>query len=157
MNEATTNIVNTVLPSASINEISMTWLLVIAAFAIMFSLLEAWIATLIIYVKIDALKKIFPVPHNLIRSHIDYLLMSLLLVAIYFVCLHLNISLPKSIIIILLIGALYNPFGFFIQAINPKAGKNDTFAGKLGVCLGFLPTTIGYSYSAFIIMKTLVT
>ena len=148
--------VNSVLPTASWSEISLSWLLVVAAGVMIFSLFEAWLATLIIYGKVKILKKLFPATHNLIRSHVDYIMMTTLLSVAYFFCLHLNIALPKTIIVLICIGAIYNPFGFFIKAINPKAGQSDTFLGKFMVCAAFLPTTIGFGYTMFAVLDVLV-
>jgi len=149
-------VLNSVVPSASLSEVTMAWLLVVAAGVMVFSLFEAWLATLIVYGKVKFLKKIFPATHNLIRSHVDYLMMTSLLVVSYFVCLHLNIVLPKWVIVLLCIGVIYNPFGFFIKAINPSAGQSDTLFGKIMVCVAFLPTTIGFGYTMCTVIAVLV-
>jgi len=148
--------VNTVLPTASWSEISLSWLLVVAAGVMIFSLFEAWLATLIIYGKVKILKKLFPATHNLIRSHVDYIMMTTLLGVAYFFCFHLSIELPKTIIVLICIGAIYNPFGFFIKAINPNAGQSETLMGKFMVCAAFLPTTIGFGYTMFAVLSVLV-
>jgi len=149
-------VINTALPTASLSEVSMSWLLVTAAGVLIFSLVEAWLATLIVYGKVAILKKIFPATHNLIRSHVDYVMMTSLLGITYFFCLHLNIVLPKAIIVILCIGVIYNPFGFFIKAIKPTAGQSESLLGKIGVCVAFLPTTIGFGYAMIAVITALV-
>jgi len=142
--------------SASLSEVTMSWLLVTAAGVLIFSLIEAWLATLIIYGKVAILKKIFPATHNLIRSHVDYTIMTALVGVTYFACLHLGIVLPKLIIVLLCIGVIYNPLGFFIMAIKPKAGKSETLFEKVSICAAFLPTTIGFGYAMFAIIEALV-
>jgi len=144
------------IPSASFSDINMSWLLVTAAVALLISLFEAWIATLIVYGKVAFLKRIFPSTHNLILSHVDYTIMTALLGMTYFALIYLGIELPKAIIVILCIGVLYNPFGFVIKAINPKAGQSDTLVGKIAVCVGFLPATIGFGYAMCAIIARLV-
>jgi len=143
------------LSTVSLAETPMLWLLVVAAGAILLSLLEAWLATLIVYCKLSALKKVFPATHNLIRSHIDYLMMATLLSITYFICHHLAIELPLWVIITLCFGAIYNPFGFLVKAINPQAGNADTVFGRIMVCAGFLPTTIGFGYPMVVILGRL--
>lgn len=150
------DVVNAAVPSASLSEVTMSWLLVVAAGVMIFSLFEAWLATLIIYGKVKRLKKIFPATHNLIRSHVDYLMMTSLLLVSYFICLHLNIILPAWVIVLLCIGVIYNPFGFFVKAINPNAGQSDTAFGKVMVCVAFLPTTIGFTYTMCSVIAVLV-
>lgn len=138
------------------SEISMTWLLVVAAAMMLFSLLEAWLATLIIYTKVRILSKIFKVPHNLVRSHIDYLMMTSLVIGVYFLCMLLEIVLPKPVIVLLIIGVILNPFGFFLQSIDPNFGKSETLAGKMVTCISFLPTTIGFGYPMCAVIGKLV-
>lgn len=137
-------------------EVTSQWLLITAAIALLISLFEAWLATLIIYGKVSFLKKIFPATHNLIRSHVDYTIMTALVGFIYLALDHLHIELPKAIIVILCIGVLYNPFGFVLKAINPKAGNSDTVMGRVIVCAGFLPATIGFGYSMIAILNALI-
>ena len=140
----------------SASGITNEWILITAAVALLISLVEAWLATLIIYGKIGFLKKIFPATHNLIRSHVDYTIMTALSGFTYLALVHLAIELPKPIIVIYCIGVLYNPFGFVIKAINPKAGQSDTFGGKLIVCLGFVPATIGFGYTMIAIINAVI-
>ncbi len=149
------NSMNT-LSTVSLSETPMLWLLVTAAGAVIFSLLEAWLATLIVYGKVNALKKVFPATRNLILSHVDYLMMATLLSVTYFICLHLSIELPLWVIIVLCFGAIYNPFGFLLKAINPRAGNADTVFGRVFVCAGFLPATIGFAYPMVVILGRLI-
>lgn len=144
------------LSTVSLSETPMLWLLVVAAGSVLVSLLEAWLATLIVYGKVNALKKVFPATHNLIRSHIDYLMMATLLSITYFICHHLAIELPLWVIIILCFGAIYNPFGFLLKAIKPQAGNAETVFGRVLVCAGFLPTTIGFVYPMVVILARLI-
>ena len=141
---------------ASWSEVTMSWLLVTAAGVTIFSLLLAWLGSLIIYGKIASLRKVFPATHNLIRCHVDYLIMAALLGLVYFSCLHLAIALPSWIIVILCLGVIYNPIGFLFQAIDPNFGKSDTVAGRIAVCLGFIPATLGFAYSMVMILVHLL-
>lgn len=140
----------------SFTEISLSWLIMTAAIVLLFSLFEAWLATLIVYGRVTFLKKIFPVPHNLVRSHVDYLIMATLLCVSYFLCLHFNIVLPEWLIAILCFGVIYNPFGFFVQAMNPKIGKAETTIGRIAVCTSFVPTTLGFGYVFLTVIAQLV-
>lgn len=139
-----------------LSNITNEWLIFTAAIALLISLFEAWLATLIVYAKVRFLKKIFPATHNLIRSHVDYTIMTALTGFCYFSVIHLAIDLPKAIIVILCFGVLYNPFGFVIKAINPNAGNSETLLGKIMVCSGFLPATIGFGYTMVAIINALL-
>lgn len=134
----------------------MNWLLVTAAGVTLFSLALAWLGSLIIYGKIASLRRIFPATHNIIRCHVDYLIMASLLGLVYFSCLHLGIALPTAVVVILCIGVIYNPIGFLFQAVDPNFGKSDTVMGKAAVLLGFLPATIGFGYAMIAILGRLL-
>lgn len=140
----------------SLSEVSMSWLLATAAGVVIFSLALAWLGSLIIYGKIASLKKVFPATHNLIRCHVDYLIMATLLGLVYFSCLHLAIVLPPAVIFILCIGVIYNPLGFIFQAMDPTFGKTDSLGGRIAVLLGFLPTTLGFGYAMVAIIAALL-
>jgi hypothetical protein len=144
------------LVHASLSEVSLAWLLVTAAGVTVFSLALAWLGSLIIYGKIAALRRIFPATHNIIRCHVDYLIMATLLGLVYFACIHLQIELPAAVIVILCIGVIYNPIGFLFQAVDPSFGKSDALASRVMVLLGFLPATIGFSYAMIAIIARLV-
>lgn len=132
------------------------WLLVTAAIAMLISLVEAWLATLIIYGKVGWLKKIFPATHNLIRSHVDYTIMTGLAAVLYFVIIHLQLQIPPAVIAIFCIGLLYNPAGFIAKAVNPNMGNSDTVLGRVMVCAGFLPATIGFGYIMIAVIDSLI-
>lgn len=134
----------------------MQWLLLTAAGVTLFSLALAWLGSLIIYGRVEVLRRVFPATHNIIRCHVDYLIMAALLGLVYFSCLHLGIVLPGWAVVVLCIGVIYNPLGFIFQAMNPNFGKSDSVAGRVLVCLGFLPATIGFGYAMIAIMAALL-
>lgn len=115
----------------------------------------AWLASLILYAKIARLKRIFPATHQLIRAHIDYLLMFILLVSAYYLQGLLSITLPAWVIALLCVGSLYNPFGFIVLAIKPELANPQTFSQKLRVLIGFLPATLGYGYLMIAVLISL--
>lgn len=138
-------------------EIGPRWLLISAAIMMLIALAEAWLVTLILYAKVGALKKLFPASHNLIRSHVDYTIMTALSGMYYLVVEHLALTIPDWVIVIYCVGVLYNPAGFIAKAINPKMGNSDSVLGRLLVCLGFVPATLGFGYlSLAILSATLV-
>ena len=94
-------------------------LLITASVCLIISLALAWLASLILYAKIGFLKQIFKANHQLIRAHIDYLLMMILLVVCFYLIERLQLVIPNGIILLTCLGALYNPFGFIILAIKP--------------------------------------
>lgn len=126
--------------------INANLLITTGAILLLVSLGLAWLASFIIYAKIEGLKKLFPATHQLIRAHIDYILMALLLFACFYLIEHFSLVIPNSIILITCFGAIYNPFGFIVLAIEPKLGNPKTLLEKARVLIGFLPATIGFGY-----------
>lgn len=147
---------NTNSLQTAVNGGAMDWLLITAASVVLFSLVLAWLGSLIIYGRVETLRKLFPATHNLIRCHVDYLIMAALLGLVYFSCLHLGIVLPTWVVAILCFGVVYNPLGFIFQAVDPTFGKSDTLGNKLFVCTGFLPATIGFVYAMVAILDALI-
>ena len=131
-------------------------LLFIASFCLLVSLLLAWLGALILYGKIGFLKAIFPASHQLIRAHIDYLLMTGLLVVTYYMFEVRALEMPKAIILATCIGALYNPFGFIVLAIKPAMANPQTILDKTRILVGFLPTTVGFGYAMGQVMMSFV-
>lgn len=95
------------------------------------------------YLKVTAIRKIFPSYRDLVRSHVDYLMMASLIFAVYLVMLELKISVSDGVLWLVFIGALYNPFGFIIQAIKPDIVEKGGVIAQVGVVIGFLPLSIG--------------
>lgn len=119
-----------------------------AAICLLSALIQGWILTMDRYLKISSIKKYFPNYRDLVRSHIDFLMMAALIFSLYLVIIALGIVLPAFVLWLILIGALYNPFGFFIQAIFPGIADGGSIVAKIGVVLGFLPLSIGLAWSA---------
>lgn len=124
-----------------------------ASICLITSLVQAWILTAYRYFKIQAIKRIFKNYRDLVRSHVDYLLMSALIFAIYLIVKDLSIVLPGAVLWLIFIGALYNPFGFILQAIKPDIAEGG-FIKKIGLGLGFMPTTLGVGYAGVMILVT---
>ncbi|MDX1668772.1 MAG: hypothetical protein R3194_05100 [Limnobacter sp.] len=121
-------------------------LLLTAVLAVLISLALAWVSSFIMYGQVAFLKKLFPAPFQLIRAHIDFLMMAFLLgLGHYFIGL-LELQIPAWVIVLFCLGAIYNPIGFIFLAINPALGKPQTTVDRLKIYIGFLPVTIGSGY-----------
>ena len=136
--------------------ISPNLLIVIAAINLLLSLLLAWLASFIVYAKNRPLQRIFVSTRYLIRAHIDFLLMSLLLIAMHYVVDEFSLTIPAYIIVLAVIGAVYNPLGFVILAIKPQLSEPKTTTSKVVTLLAFLPTTIGFGYPMIQVLRVLI-
>ena len=122
-----------------------------ASICLTIALIEAWILTAVRYLRWNGIKKIFPNYRDLVRSHIDYLIMSAIVFSVYMVLKELKINPPSAILWLTMIGAIYNPFGFILQAMKPDIVGNDLLS-KIGVVIGFLPLSIGLGWCSIEIL-----
>lgn len=122
-----------------------------ASICLTIALIEAWLLTAVRYLRWNGIKKIFPNYRDLVRSHIDYLIMSAIVFSVYMVLKELKINPPSAILWLTMIGAIYNPFGFILQAMKPDIVGNDLLS-KIGVVIGFLPSSIGLGWCSIEIL-----
>ena len=112
----------------------------------------AWMATGVRILNIESLKKRFPAHDNLVKAHIDYLLMALLLMAYYLLGDALDIEFPGWVLLTMLFGAALNPFMFIIVAMSePKQFRPGTSFRALTM-LSFTATTIGFAAAAILVV-----
>jgi len=126
-----------------------------AAICLLVALLEAWLLTAVRYLGWQGFKKVFPNYRDLVRSHIDFLMMSALLFGLYTTMEKLQISVPGVILWLTFIGAIYNPTGFVLQAMKPDIIGKDLLS-KIGVSIGFLPLSLGMGWCSIAILIRLL-
>lgn len=124
-----------------------------ASICLFTAMIQAWLMTLIRYLKIESIRNLFPNYRDLVRSHVDYLMMASLIFAIYLVVVQLEIVLPAMVVWLLFVGSIYNPFGFLLQAIKPNIVEGGGVLAKAGAVLGFIPLTLGIVCSSALIVK----
>ncbi len=131
-------------------------IVIVALCCLLISLGLAWLASLILYARLATLKRIFPASHQLIRAHIDFLLMSMLLVMFYYLGQAFGVEYPAWTIALLCIGAVYNPLGFIVLAIKPDMANPKTSGEKLRILLGFLPATLGFGGASLLVLQAVL-
>lgn len=130
----------------------MQWLVVGASVFVLISLALAWLATAVRILNIESFKKRFPAHDNLVKAHIDYILMALLLMAYYLLGDTLSVEFPIWVILTMLIGGALNPFMFIVVAMSkPKEFKPGASFMALTM-LSFTLTTIGFAAAAILVM-----
>jgi len=138
-------------------EVDISLLPVAGTLCLIVVLIEGWMMALIRYLNIKSMKKLFPGYRYLVRSHVDYALMAALLFVVYLVLANLELSPSKLAISALIIGALYNPFGFLLQAIKPELTESDSKPLKVVILLGFIPATYGFGSVCTLIIAKVIT
>jgi len=113
------------------------------------SLALAWLATFVRLVGVASLKKRFPASEHIVKAHIDYLMMSLLLFAFSL----LLDAIPMALVALMIVGATVNPFLFVVLAMGEPPGKKPgpLFTGITG--LSFIATTVGFGGASVLLIS----
>jgi len=110
------------------------------AIEMLLSLALAWMGVLVLYIRPPFLTRYFPRPFYIIKAHIDYLLMALLL----FVFFSLRVHQPGWLVVCALIGSITNPFMFIVLATRKTSDMPTTSPMGLFSLASFILTTIGF-------------
>lgn len=108
------------------------------------ALVLAWLLTFRFISDEGLVARIFPDKFQLVKAHIDYLLMALFMFAFFAVFQLAAIIPPLWAVSLACIGALLNPLGFFLRAMNPELIKSPTKLYESIMAISFLATTIGF-------------
>ena len=122
-------------------------LVVVGCLCLMLALLLAWC---LVGVRSSVrMKKVFPSYQYLLKAHIDFLMMTGLLMLFFLLCAHFRVTLPLIVVLAMSIGSVMNPMGFLALAINPSIRQQP--ASPFGVVMAgsFTLTTIGYAGAAW--------
>jgi hypothetical protein len=122
-------------------------LVVVGSLCLTITLVLAWC---LLGVRTSArVRKLFPNVPNLLKAHIDYLLMTGLLMIFYLLFAHFQLSVSPVILVAMSVGSLMNPLGFLVQAIKPDTKQIPASPFGAIMATGFALTTIGYAGAAW--------
>jgi hypothetical protein len=122
-------------------------LVVTGSVCLLITLLLAWC---LVGVRTSAfMKRLFPNYQNLLKAHIDYLMMTGLLMIFFLLFNHFRVAPPLFVVVAMCVGSFMNPVGFLALAINPTL--RQTPASPFGAVMAgsFSMTTIGYAGAAW--------
>ena len=100
------------------------------------------------------MKSIFPSYQYLLKAHIDYLMMSGLLIVFFLLFAHFRLSVPLAIVVSMITGSLMNPVGFLVLAVKPKTNQHPASPFGIVMACSFTLTTIGYAGAAWFVART---
>ncbi len=121
------------------------------ALCLSMALIEAWLLVALLTPTGPALQRLLPNRADLVRSHIDYLMMALFLFVFYGMCRVTGTAPPNWLIIAACVGAFLNPFAFLVHAMRPDfkaAPPAGLFAAIISSCVA---TTVGFAATAWTI------
>ena len=130
----------------------MSLLVIGASVFILISLALAWLSTAVRIMRIPALKKLFPSSDNIVKAHIDFLLMALLIIALYLLGRQLNVVYPDWVIWSMLIGGFTNPFTFLIVAMYTPEEFKPGMVFSISTMTSFIVTTVGFAAAVIMIL-----
>ena len=123
-------------------------LLYFACIELILSLALAWRGVAVMYLRVPPLPKIFKRPPYVIKAHIDYLLMALLLMAFHAAA----PPLPGWIIVCAVAGSLTNPLLFIALAMMEKPDYSALRPFGMLSTASFILTTLGFGGAAVAVL-----
>ena len=126
---------------------SSSLLVVTGSLCLMLALALAW--CLVGVRSAAALKTLFPSYQNLLKAHIDYLMMTGLLMILFLLCAHFAVAPPPLVVMAMCIGSMMNPVGFIALAMKPDLRQHPASPFGLVMAASFTLTTIGYAGAAW--------
>lgn len=115
-------------------------LLLFGCIFLIISLILAWIVTLTKHIKVAIFTKIFVSDSHLLKSHLDFLLMGILLIMFSM----LKVEIYSFIIISVITGSFMNPISFLVLSIKPHINKSPTSIFGIYSSVSYILTTVGY-------------
>lgn len=120
------------------------WLVVTGSVCLMLALLEAWVMVAVFSNPGGGLARYIPGSHDLLKSHIDYLMMAMLLFVFYLLFAHFQIRAGGFLVFCLCLGSVGNPALFLIRAIYPSLKEQQTPPFRAAMFVSCVLTTLGY-------------
>jgi hypothetical protein len=97
------------------------------------------------------MKRVFPNYQNLLKAHLDYLMMTGLLMIFFLLFSHFGMSPSPLVVLPMCIGSFMNPVGFIALAIRPTLPQHPASLFGAVMAGSFSLTTIGYAAAAWTI------
>jgi hypothetical protein len=117
------------------------------------ALVEAWLLVAMFLSEASAVSRFIPGRQELLKSHIDYLMMSQFLFIFFMLFRSFSLAPPVWLVACVCIGSFFNPLGFLIRAIKPGYIKQPPLPFTLMIAISFLLTTAGYAATAWIVAR----
>ena len=122
-------------------------LVVVASLCLLITLALAWC---LVGIRSSAfMKRLFPNYQYLLKAHLDYLMMTGLLMIFFLLFSHFQVSPPAFVVLAMCTGSFMNPVGFIALSIRPTLSQKPTSPFGAVMAGSFTLTTIGYATAAW--------
>lgn len=120
------------------------------------ALLESWLLVARFSSDEGAMARMIPGRQDLLRSHIDYLMMSQFLFIFFVLFKSLSLDVPFWVVACACIGSFFNPLAFLIRAIKPVYLEQAPLPFTLMISVSCILTTVGYAAIAWIAARAVL-
>jgi hypothetical protein len=126
------------------------YLVLTGSLCLLIALIEAWLLVAVFAAEDGPMAKIIPGRLDLLKSHIDYLMMSQFLFIFFLLYRTFELTPPLWLVAAICIGSFFNPLAFLIRAVKPGYLKNAPVWFTAMITLSCILTTVGYAGSAYL-------
>jgi hypothetical protein len=127
------------------------YLAVTGSLCLMLALIEAWLLVALATNPAGGLSRWIADFADLVKSHIDYLLMALFLFVFYLLFAHFTIAAPVWLVAAMCLGSLGNPALFLVRAMKPEFKTEPTAWFRILMGSSCVLTTVGYAGGAWLV------
>ena len=122
-------------------------LVVVGSLCLMITLVLAWCLAGVRSSK--SMKAVFPNYQYLLKAHLDYLMMTGLLMIFFLLFTHFRVSPSAPVVVAMAVGSFMNPVGFIALSMKPDLRQHPTSPFGAIMAGSFSLTTIGYAAAAW--------
>jgi hypothetical protein len=120
------------------------------------ALIQAWLLVAVFSSETSPVSRIIPGRQDLLKSHIDYLMMTQFLFIFFMLYRALGLTPPGWVVVCVCVGSFFNPFAFFVRAIKPSYLKDAPIAFVAMITISCILTTVGYGASAWLFARAVL-
>src|SRR5262245_40372209 len=115
------------------------------------ALIQSWLLVAVFSSDQRPVSRVIPSKHDLLKSHIDYLMMAQFLFIFFMLFRSFALEPPWWLVAAVCVGSFFNPLAFFIRAVKPAYLKQPPLSFTLMISVSCLLTTAGYAATAWIV------
>jgi len=124
-----------------------------AAFLLLLALALAWVLGITLFYPGGALSSRLADRNDIIRGHIDYLMMAQFLFLFFLAFRQYSIRPPLLIVACLCFGAFFNPFAFVLRGLRGRPPAPPAEGFPVPAIASFSATTLGFLGAAWLIVE----
>jgi hypothetical protein len=132
------------------------YFVVTGSLCLIIALIQAWLLVAVFSSETSPVSRIIPGRQDLLKSHIDYLMMAQFLFIFFMLYRVLSLTPPLWVVACVCIGSFFNPFAFFVRAVKPDYLRNAPMAFVGMITVGCILTIVGYGASALMFARAVL-